>query len=158
MLYKFIQYLISFSSWPVSQWAFALVMVLLIAGLAYALPAFLRLALTPVLLLEGYFMSTVFACGGSLNMFSRAYGTQSACTQLEYSRYLGSNFGFEHWYVLAGYVGLAIFMVWPLFSKIAHIHKKTQERRAEHKAYALEAVKDLDLADKMKKMGRIGSI
>lgn len=158
MLYKFIQYLISFSSWTASQWALAVVVALLIAGLAYTLPALLRLFLVPFLLLEGYFMSTVFACGGSLNMFSRAYGTQSACTQLDYSRYLGSNFGFEHWYVVAGYIGLAIFMIWPLFSKIAHINKRTQERHAEHKAYALEAVKDLDLTEKMKKMGRIGSI
>lgn len=152
MLYKFIQYLMSFSSWPASQWALALVVVALVAGLAYALPALLRLALVPLLLLEGYFMTTGFACGGSLNMFSRANGTQSACSQLEYSQYLGSNFGFQHGYVVAGYIGLALFMLWPVFKKMAYSNKETLQRNAEHQAVASVAV------DKMARIERIGKI
>ena len=158
MLNKFIQHLMSISSWPVSQWAFALVMVLLITGLAYALPALLRLALVPLLVLEGYFMSSLFACGGSLNMFSRAYGTQTACNPLDYSRYLGSNFGFEHWYVLVGYVGLAVFMIWPIFSKIAYANQLKRELIEQNQASVVSADKYLAFLAKVEKTGRVGSI
>lgn len=158
MLNKFIQYLISFSTWPISQWAFMLAMVLIIAGLAYALPPLLRLALVPFILLEGYFMSSLFACGGSLNMFSRAYGTQTACNPLDYSRYLGSNFGFEHWYVLVSYVGLFAFMIWPIFSKIAYANKLERELIEKNRASVVSADKYLAFLAEVKKTGRIGSI
>ena len=158
MLNKFIQYLISFSSWPVSQWAFALVMVLLIFFLAHELPSILRLAMVPFILMEVYFMSTLFACGGSLNMFSRAYGTQTACNPLDYNRYLSSNFGFEHWYVLVGYIGLLVFMIWPIFSKIAYANQLKRELIEQNQASVVSADKYLEFLEKANKTGRIGSI
>lgn len=152
MFYKLIQHVMAFSLWSVADWGVALLALAVVAGLAYSLPSLLRLLVAPLMLLEAYFLTPSFACGGSLNMLDRVPGTQSACAPLEYSQYLAANMGVTHWYVLAGYVGLLAFLVWPVLKKMAYTNKETLQRNAEHEASASVAI------DKMARIERIGKI
>lgn len=152
MLYKFIQYMLFFPNWSIVEWVFAGISIAFFAGLFYALPTLLRLSLIPFFLLEAYFMSPGFACGGSLDMFSRIYHTRSACDQLAYSQYLGANFGFSHWYVVLIYIGLILFMLQPLFKKIFYTNKATLQENLESQISAGTAL------NKMSGIERIGKI
>lgn len=142
----------TFGSWAPVEWGYAVLALLAIAGLAWSMPTILRIALVPFVLMEFYFMTPMFACGGSLNMLDRAPGTHSACTKLDYANYLGANFGISNAYVLAAYGLLALFMVWPLLKKMVHANKDTLAINA-----ALQKVA-FDESIEMAKIKRIGKI
>ena len=139
MLYKAIQHLMSFASWSTSEWGiFVLLFVVTVAIACSSVASLLRLILLPFIVIEAYFMTESFACGGSLNMMRRVAGTQNACSPMDYQIYLRSNFGFEHWYTIAAYIGISIFMVWPILAKILNTNKRTLRNNAEMSAIADE--------------------
>jgi hypothetical protein len=105
----------------------------LIATVFFFLPkTALRVCLAPFLAFEAYFMSATFACIGSLNMMSRApvAGTGSACGPGAYNHYLDLNFGLNHWYIMASYAGIALFMLWPIVKAMTYTNRQTLEQNA----------------------------
>lgn len=152
MLYKLMEFWMSISSWTMSHLGLAMLGLILVAGLSYALPSLLRILVMPFLLLEVYFMSPSFACGGSLNMFSRAVGTQHACNPLDYNQYVASNFGLSHWYVVGSYAAIILFMVWPVLKKMAYSKDAILKLNDLHHKSSTQSI------EKMRNIERIGNI
>ena len=150
MLYGTLEFLLNFANWHASHWAVFLIGVMCIGALvATKMTHVLRVLLVLPVIVETIYLTPTFACARS-QMFTRAPGTQEACGSQEYMNYLAANFGLNHWYAWVAYIGLALFMLWPLLRGPHKTDKATLARNAQ---YAKDGEKALKRIDTIKHIG-----
>ena len=123
MLYHLFTNLLSISYWaslPTKDLVVVIASLVLAIFVLVGLPLIARFILVPLAVLEGLFMSKMWACNGistdpfhSVGESARAY-----CGDAGYESYLRTQFGIGHWYIWVGYVCIALYIIWPRIHKM----------------------------------------
>lgn len=143
MLYRAFMSFAEIGSWTFGAWVgFAIAAILIGGSIVAKSGVLLRAILFIPICLEIYFLTPGFACTRS-NFFTRAQGTQEACSDSGYSKYLDLNFGLNHWYMYVAYAGVVLFMLWPRLRPY-RTDKSTIARNYQADAEATAANKRID--------------
>lgn len=120
MFFKFYQFLEAYATWGATQWLMLIALVVMVGLLLRFSTTTLRFILAPLVAMEAFLLTPMFACKGSAYMFDRVSGTQSACSSSEYANYVAGNFGLGHWYMILTYAVVLGFMTYNFWRGMAH--------------------------------------